>query len=83
MKFQKKPVIIEAIQWRGKETLNEVKQFLGDDFCCWWTAHDTVGIKTLEGTLTASLGDWIICGVKGEHYACKPDIFEQTYELVN
>lgn len=82
MKFRKKLVIIEAIQWNGKDTLEEVKKFLGEDFECWWFNHDTIGIKTLEGTLTASLGDWIIEGVKGEHYACKPDIFEQTYEPV-
>ncbi len=80
MKFKKKPVVIDAIQWKGKDTLEDVRAFLGEDFVCWWTAHDVIGIKTLEGTLTASFGDWIIRGVKGEHYACKPDIFELTYE---
>ncbi len=82
MKFRKKPVVIEALRWEGEGTLESVRKFLGDDFICWHTAHDSILIRTLEGTLSASLGDWIIRGVKGEHYACKPDIFERTYEQV-
>ena len=92
MKFRKKPVVIEAVQWTG-ENLAEVLQFTGkhDKFNEWFenfkdyenhVAKDghTFKIFTLEGTMLASSGDWIIRGVKGEHYPCKPDIFQATYE---
>jgi len=79
MKFKKKPVVIDAIQWKGNN-LSEIaalggareygQDFLGEDLI----------IHTLEGNMTASKGDWIIKGVKGELYPCKPDIFEETYE---
>lgn len=59
MKFQKKPIIVEAYQTDVEIT-----------------------IDTLEGKMLASPGDWIITGVHGEQYPCKPDIFEKTYELV-
>ena len=79
MKYRKKPVVIEAVQWTG-ENLKEVL-----DFMKWRNAsHDDVGglvIHTLEGTHSARVGDWIIKGVQGEFYPCKPDIFEQTYDL--
>lgn len=77
MKYRKKPVVIEAVQFTGKlsdiESLNvpEVSQELGSNTC---------QIPTLEGVMTASPGDWIIKGVNGEFYPCKPDIFEKTYE---
>lgn len=81
MKYRKKPVVIEAVQWDG-ENLSEIATLDGahayeQDF----TSNDLV-IKTLEGNMTAKPGDWIIKGVKGELYPCKPDIFEQTYEPV-
>lgn len=87
-KYRKKPVIIEAVRWDGKN-VHEVLEFgdtsplpvWGDDF----KVNDAAGevlIVTLEGTMTASKGDWIIRGVKGEFYPCKPDIFEATYEPV-
>jgi len=83
MKFRKKPVVIEAVLWEGgRESMEKIKSFLGDDFICWWFNHDTIGIHTAEGDMKASKGDYIIRGVKGEHYACKPDIFKQTYEPV-
>lgn len=79
MKFRKKPVVINAVQWTGSN-LTEVLDFMG-----WRDAtHDhTTGlsIQTLEGDMHASVGDWIIQGVQGEFYACKPDIFEATYEV--
>lgn len=81
MKFRKKPVVIEAIQWTG-DNLEEVKAFLGEAFICEWMFDSTIGIKTLEGSLIGSLWDWVIRGVKGEKYPCKPDIFEATYEFV-
>lgn len=73
--FRKKPVVIEAIQFRGN--FDELESFVGGD------ANFTNGelvIATLEGALHASDGDWIIKGVKGEFYPCKPDIFAATYE---
>ena len=82
MKFRKKPVVIEAIHWTGKN-YEEAKAFCGDAFACMWTSDSTIGINTLEGTIYASLNDWIIRGVKGEIYPCKPDIFEATYDTVD
>jgi len=80
MKFRKKPVVIEAVQWTGSN-LKEVF-----DFMQWRNAgHDEktgLFIHTLEGNHYANQGDWIIKGVQGEFYPCKPDIFEATYERV-
>lgn len=80
-KFRKKPVVIEAIQWNGSN-MYEVIEFTdgSDNF---GFVDDKVSIETLEGVMTASLGDWIIKGVHGEFYPCKPDIFEKTYEPVD
>ena len=69
-KYRKKPVVIEAIQFTG-DNCEEIKEF-----------GAYIVIKTLEGKMIALPGDWIIKGVKGEFYPCKPDIFEKTYELV-
>ena len=83
MKYRKKPVIIDAIQWKGGyDNVDEIKQFAGKDFFCWHIHSDSISIETLEGTMNASKGDWIIKGIKGEFYPCKPDIFEATYEKV-
>lgn len=83
-KFRKKPVVIEAIQWTG-ENVAEVAEFLGLSVRPFRidTVNGTVEISTLEGTMTASKDDYIIKGVQGEFYPCKPDIFEQTYETVS
>jgi hypothetical protein len=82
-KFRKKPVVIEAVLWDGKmptveplmvgATTQSVEQDLGDP---------ALLIPTLEGTMRAEVGDWIIRGVNGELYPCKPDIFAKTYEAV-
>jgi hypothetical protein len=80
MKFRKKPVVIEAIQWNGKN-YSEVNKFFGCDKFI--SDGDRVVIRTLEGRMLAEVGDWIIKGVKGEFYPCKPDIFEKTYEKVD
>lgn len=72
MKFRKKPVVIEATQWFKH----------GDHPAVGYNGQEKGVIQTLEGPMTVCLGDWIITGVKGEHYPCKPDIFEQTYERV-
>lgn len=82
-KFRKKPVVIEALQWDGRGNY-ELAVFLGGNN---WkhepatnTSPEKLVIQTLEGNITASLGDWIIKGIRGEFYPCKPDIFAQTYE---
>ena len=87
--FRKKPVNIAAIQWTGNN-VEEVKAFFGEDAKKCSNLVDlndqpikgNLIIETLEGNHTASPGDFIIRGVKGEYYPCKPDIFEQTYEVV-
>jgi hypothetical protein len=61
-RVRKRPVIVEAEQWEGPESLF---------------------IETLEGRMEARVGDWIITGIKGERYPCKPEIFEATYEILD
>lgn len=78
-KFRKKPVVIEAIQWTGANP-SEVTAFRGG--ACLYDADGPI-IETLEGDMKTMPGDWIIKGVKGEFYPCKPDIFEATYEAVS
>lgn len=80
MKFRKKPVVIEAIQWIGYNP-SEILEFCKGS-ASYDRNYSEMTIYTLEGKHIASLGDWIICGVKGECYPCKPDIFEATYEAV-
>ncbi len=83
-KFRKRPVVIEAIQWDGDA--HAANTFIGERFGVDWTyaskESDDLIIPTLEGDMRARVGDWIIKGVKGEFYPCKPDIFEATYEPV-
>jgi len=86
MKYRKKPVVIDAIQWKG-DNLGECKKFLGDDYLSHTFGRHRGGkseitISTLEGQHIASRNDFLIRGVNGEHYPCKPDIFEKTYEPV-
>lgn len=81
MKFRKKPVVIEAVQWTNKEgSLKEI-HVLGCEPIFAADGTDDLIIETLEGNHRALVNDWIIKGVKGEFYPCKPDIFEATYEL--
>lgn len=87
--YRKKPVVIEAIQWTG-DNIREITIFIhneeigpihiGEQYI---NADELVGIWTLEGLMIGNLNDWIIKGVQGEFYPCKPDIFEATYEEVN
>lgn len=81
--FKKKPVVIEAIQLT-RESFQDCYAFIGEQNLNDGTSEDEcyLGIVTLEGDMDARLGDWIIKGVKGEFYPCKPDIFEMTYEAV-
>ena len=80
MKFIKKPVIIEAMQHKGNNWEELIK------WCPYglMTQSDNkpIFIDTLEGKMRCDVGDWIIKGVKGEFYPCKPDIFEATYDAV-
>ena len=83
MKFRKKPVVVEAVQWNGN--LTEMKDFIGDymgDYVLFFNPENKIIIHTLEGEMTAQIGDWVIKGVNDEFYPCKPDIFEKTYEKV-
>jgi hypothetical protein len=81
VRFRKKPVVIEAIQYLGFDVNGEeCELFLGDSFWTHLPSQNKLEIRTLEGPITASEGDWIIRGVQGEHYPCKPDIFAATYE---
>lgn len=84
MKFRKKPVVIDAVQFTGDNAL-AIWAFMGrPDLAANLELHDTdlPIVETREGTLVASLGDWIIKGVAGEFYPCKPDIFAATYDAV-
>ena len=84
-KYRKKPVIVDAIQWTGSNK-NEVykweKSCGGEAMLVVREDMGFVYVHTLEGSMKANKNDWIIKGVKGEFYPCKPDIFEQTYEVV-
>lgn len=84
--YRKKPVEVQAVQWNG-ENVGEVLEFCSE--ASFKSAgrinkkDDSIFIDTLEGTMEAKKGDYIIKGVKGEFYPCKPDIFEATYEEVS
>ena len=81
-KYRKKPIVIEAVQWTGHNA-DQIGAFFGnDDPHFGLKKGDVWSIITLEGIMEARLDDWIIKGVKGEFYPCKPDIFEATYEKV-
>lgn len=88
-RYRKKPVEIEAVHYDGTNR-DEAAAFMGRTGKVEQTKlpgpgrglHDGIVIRTLEGDMTASVGDWIIRGVQGELYPCKPDIFAATYEAV-
>lgn len=86
-KFRKKPVVIDAVQFTFEMAMGQVNLpdgvKLGSRNC--HPGRNELHshrhyIETLEGRMSVEIGDWIITGVKGERYPCKPDIFEQTYE---
>jgi hypothetical protein len=79
MKFRKKPVVIEAVRFTGANG-SDIAAFMQCAFP--YYADGGLMIGTLEGAMKASPGDWIIKGVKGEFYPCKPEIFAATYEAV-
>lgn len=84
--FRKKPVVIEAVQFKGdnhREVLEFAYPYMSEDgLVAAETMQLPVVIETLEGDMMASEGDWIIKGVKGEFYHCKPDVFEATYDAI-
>jgi hypothetical protein len=90
-RYRKRPVVVDAVRWTGNREqivaflLTQERAFNVPD-------QDTIDaskmnayieIETLEGAMRADLGDWLIIGVAGECYPCKPDIFEQSYEAVD
>lgn len=91
-KYRKKPVIVEAVKWTGLN-LEEIKNFVDESLLyniydgAWEVGEAPVivdmQIRTLEGNMSVSVGDYIIKGVQGEFYPCKPDIFKETYETVS
>lgn len=89
-KYRKRPVEIEAVQWNGSSAEmhrivawileNKQRAYIEDNRAS--QGPDLIKIQTLEGEMTVLPHDWVIKGVQGEFYPCKPDIFEQTYEEV-
>jgi len=79
-KYRKKPVIVEAIKYVGYNHLEMKKQIGENGF--WDILRNKLAIRTLEGNMVADLGDYIIKGIAGEFYPCKPEIFEASYEEV-
>lgn len=80
--FRKKPVMIEAMRFIGAKNAFSCLDFIRSNEAYYDSNAEQIGIPTLEGTMTAAVGDWIIKGVNGEFYPCKPDVFEKTYEVV-
>lgn len=87
-KYRTKPCEIEAIRWDGTN-LDELKEFVGEslEYDDGWLMDEgrpiiLIRIKTLEGVMRASIDDYIIKGLRGEFYPCKPDVFEQKYEKI-
>ena len=78
--YVKKPVKIEACQWTG-DNVEEIKKFV-NPIAEYLEDVQVILIHTLEGDMTAEINDYIIKGIKGEFYPCKPDIFEETYNIV-
>ena len=84
IKARKRPIVVEAMHFTD-ENKNKVFNWVSCNHYADFDEHDnpTIIIKTLEGNMIASIGDYIIKGVTGEFYPCKPDIFDKTYEVLN
>ncbi len=80
MKYRKKPIVIEAMRWTGKNSA-DVDMFCGPSAVI-FSNPPRIVVKTLEGQMEARVGDYIIKGIKSEFYPCRPEIFEETYEPV-
>lgn len=81
-KYRKKPVIVEAVIWTGNN-IDEIKELAKSAVEHIIFVNNNLYIETLEGNMHVSVGDYVIKGVQGEFYPCKPDIFKQTYETVS
>ena len=86
-KYRKKPVVIRAMQWDGNidyfiDSIKQMGAFIKIATTFSLTNNSELLIDTLEGVMTADIGDWIIIGVNGELYPCKDNIFKKTYEEV-
>lgn len=81
MKFRKRPIVIEAWQWLGQPH-NEWPRWVSDGARVSQADSAALAIHTLEGELSARLGDWLIHGIRGEVYPCKPNVFSETYDPV-
>lgn len=93
-KFRKKPVVIEAIQFNGNTNMKAIEDFVGKTLEAVLESESaylagkglplfSLIIPTLEGNMKAMPNDWIIKGINGEFYPCKPDIFVKTYEIAD
>lgn len=84
MQYRKKPIVIEAIQFYG-DNWKDICSFIGKEVPIEWKTPSCAEliIPTLEGNMIADKGDWIIKGIRGEFYPCKPDIFTETYEVID
>ena len=85
MKYRKKPVEIEAFQWKDSNDNKDYPEWFWEatkEQNLLFPGEGRVAIPTLEGMMVANKGDYIIRGVNGEIYPCKPDIFEKTYEPI-
>lgn len=89
MKFRKKPIVVEAVQYNGPAMFNKFENSRPalPEGVVWVGDRQMAGtlypaIQTLEGEMLVKAGDWIIKGIRGEFYPCKPDVFEATYEKV-
>lgn len=93
MRYKKKPVIVDVVQFLGFSKKNGQVMFserpqwiddaIRDSVITFFGKRDTLSIETLEGEHTVEVNCWIIKGVHGELYSCKPDIFQETYEAVS
>ena len=81
-KYRKKPVIVEAVIWTGNN-IDEVKELAKSAVENIIFVDNNLYIETLEGNMKVSVGDYIIKGIAGEFYPCKPNIFKKTYETVS
>lgn len=77
MKFRTKPLVVDAVQWWPGKVIDGVIVPDPDS-----TTRFDPFVKTPEGPLRVSPGDWIITGIKGEKFSCKPDVFERSYDLI-
>lgn len=82
MKFYKRLIAIDAVQFRGDNWDELSDHFDGYNVDAVWMDGEDMVIRTLEGNMTVKLGDWIIKGVQGEFYPCKSEIFRKTYEAL-